>query len=133
MTTLKAFVQAVTSGEVVEPFWVKNEATKRDDMGGHYREVIDYFATFDSVQMRARLGTDFCTDEDCPGVTTEDAEGNKTTNLGLVRGVESRVPGAFRSDWCCLVCGKSETHRAGWLDAKTREEYRAKVGSVEVG
>lgn len=118
MTTVKDFVQSICNGELVEPFWVKREATKKSDMNGKYAEVLDYFATFPDVQMRPRLGIDACTVDGCGGI---------------VRGVESRVPGAFRVDWCCLTCGGSQTHRAGWLDADARERYRASIGSKEVG
>lgn len=111
------FVQAICNGEVVEPFWVRAEATEPEAMNGRYREVLAYFGRQD-VQMRARLGVEPCREEGC---------------TGIVRAVESRVPGAFRVDACCVTCGGSEVHRAGWLDRDVRDDYRAAIGSAEVG
>lgn len=118
MTTLKQFVQGVVDGEVVEPFWLSREATKEADMNGRYREVLAFFGQYDTIQMRARLKIELCTEEGCGG---------------LVRAVESRVLGAFRVDACCLKCGGTQTHRAGWLDREARDTFRARIGSKEVG
>lgn len=131
MTTLKDFVNAITEGNLVEPFWVEEEAHERDEMNGRYREVIDYFAKFPSVQMRPRLLLEPCTNDECPGNETDD-EGN-VTRVAMVRAIESRVPGAFRVDACCQVCGGTQTHRAGWFNQKARDTYRAEVGSKETG
>lgn len=118
MTTLLEFVEAVTRGDVVEPFWLIEEATPEGEMNGRYREVLGFFGKHATVQMRAKLGLEPCRESDCGGV---------------VRAVESRVPGAFRVDACCTTCGGSEVHRAGWLDREARDGHRREMDSKEVG
>lgn len=118
MSTLKEFVESVAAADPVEPFWLTAEATERDEMNGRYREVLDYMDSIGDYRFRAKLGIEPCTELDCGGVT---------------RAVETRSGSAFRVDACCTTCGKSETHRAGWLDREVRDAYRASVGSKAVG
>lgn len=86
-------------------------------MSPRYREVLEYLKDVtDRAALILRTQPEICAE--CGG---------------QVRAVETKFTAAFRVDGCCVDCGGSEVHRAGWLDREVRDLYRARTKSLLIG
>lgn len=87
-------------------------------MTPRYREVVSFLnETQDRLEVRLKGGVEMC--RDCMEIQ--------------VRAVETRSTVAFRVDACCVICGGTESHRAGWLETEVRDMYRKRIGSLLIG
>ena len=112
MSKLQEAVAQGRAGEPIDPAYLEDEPV--DKMASRYAEVFRYFAAQPS-----------------PYVRLSNHSGDPCPNCGgLVLKLVAKVPGVVRFDGCCVNCGQSEFHTAGWTGDDAGDAARLEARGV---